>query len=728
MPFPFYKQLNEMDCGPTCLRMITKHYGKHYNADTLRRHSGFNKSGVNLLGISETAEKLGFTTQGAKIPFEKLLTAPLPAVLHWEQNHFVVLIALNNRSARVADPAQGIMSYSLEAFKAHWMPHDINANETTGTALLLEPGPAFYEKPGEKEQKLSWTIISGYLRQSRKQLLFVFLSLVITSALTLVLPYLTKGVVDTGIRTRDLNFVTLMLFAQLMLSLGSAMVELVRGRLQLKISNKVNLAILSDFWAKLTRLPVSYFDSRQTGDTLQRIADNRKLQDFLTGQTMSSLFALLNFIVYSVVLIIYNIKLFIIFIIGTAAYFLWIRFFFKIRRKINDETFNVLAKENNATLQLVQGMQEIRLNNAEKFKRWDWQNIQAAVFKLNYKSLTYAQWQSTGALFINQGKDILISFTAAQLVINGELSLGTMLAVQFIIGQLNGPVSQFTGLSQSIQDARISMERLNDIHQLADEEPAESTLLQYLPPDKSIVFHNVSFAYTGSGDDPVITSINLEIPEGKTTAVVGVSGSGKTTLLKLLLKIFDNYTGEIKVGGTDLKSISHHFWRSQCGAVMQDGFIFNDSIARNIAVGDEKIDEDLLIESCRIANILTYVQGLPNGFSTKLGTEGVGLSQGQRQRILVARTVYKQPAYLFFDEATSALDANNEKIIVEQLNQFALGRTMVVIAHRLSTVKNADKIIVVHNGGIAEEGSHASLTAVKGHYYELVKNQLELGN
>ncbi len=726
MSFPLYKQLNEMDCGPNCLRMISKHYGKHFNIDTLRSYAGFNKSGVSLLGISETAEKLGFTTQGVKISFDKLLTAPLPAILHWEQNHFVVLTALSGKFARVADPAQGIITYRIDEFKTRWLSNNAEEIKAQGAALLLEPGPAFYDNPGEKEKKLSWAIISHYLGHSRKALFIIFLTLAISSALTLVLPYLTKGIVDTGVRKRDINFILLMLLGQLMLSLGSSMVEFVRGRLQLRISNKVNMAILSDFWAKLTRLPVSYFDSRHTGDTLQRIADNRKLQEFLTGQTMSSLFALLNFAVYSVVLITYNLKLLLVFITGTLAYFIWIRLFFTIRRKINYQTFDILAKENDATLQLVQGMQEIRLNNAEKFKRWEWQNIQTAVFKLNFKSLSYAQWQSTGALFINQVKDLIITFLAAQLVVNGELTLGTMLAVQFIVGQLNGPVNQFAGLSQSIQDARISMERLNDVHQLDDEEPNGAVLHQQLPPLKSIVFNNVSFAYPGMGEEPILRNIDLEIPEGKVTAIVGVSGSGKTTLIKLLLRIFENYSGKITVGDTDLKAISHHFWRGCCGAVLQDGFIFNDTIARNIAVGNENIDQGMLRESCRIANILSYIEELPNEFNTKLGTDGIGLSQGQRQRILVARAVYKQPAYLFFDEATSALDTNNEKVIVEQLDQFASGRTMIVIAHRLSTVKNADKIVVVHNGSIAEEGTHTSLIEKKGYYYNLVKNQLDL--
>ncbi len=727
MPFSFYRQLNQMDCGPTCLRMIAKHYGKHYNADTLRQKAGFSKQGVSLLGISETAEKIGFRTRGVQISFEKLLTAPLPAILHWKQVHYVVLISINKRGAKVADPAKGIISYNKEEFLRSWLSNRKEDIGRVGTVLLMEPTPAFYKSEGEKEHKLSWGVVTQYLRQSRHQLVQVFISLLITSLLQLLLPFLTQSMVDTGINTSNLQFIFIVLIAQLVLTFSSTVIGFIRSRLQLRVSNSINISILSDFWIKLTRLPVSYFDTHHTGDTLQRIEDNKQIQSFLTGQTLTTFFSLFNFFVYSAILVLYSVKLFIVFIIGNLLYFGWIRLFMRFRRKINYETFHLSAKENNATLQLVQGMQEIRLNNAERLKRWEWENIQVSVFKLNFKSLNYSQWQSTGALFITQGKDILISFMVAELVVQGQLTFGTMLAIQYIIGQLSGPISQFIGLSQSVQDAKISMERLNEIHQMPDEEPIENTLLSHLPDDKSITFKNLSFAYPGAGNDPVLENINLEIPEGKVTAIVGVSGSGKTTLLKLLLKIYDQYEGELKVGETNLKHVSSSFWRSECGAVLQDGYIFNDTIARNIGVSEEYVNHDKLLHSCRIANILSFIETLPNGFNTQLGANGVGVSQGQKQRLLIARAIYKDPSYLFFDEATNSLDANNEKAIVEQLEQFFKGRTVVVVAHRLSTVKGADKIVVLNHGKIAEEGSHAELTSLKGRYYELVKNQLELG-
>ncbi|NLR62643.1 peptidase domain-containing ABC transporter [Chitinophaga polysaccharea] len=727
MSFSFYKQLNEMDCGPTCLRMVAKYYGRHYNADTIRQKTGFSKQGVSLLGISETAEKLGFKTRGVQITYDKLLTIAHPSILHWNQNHFVVLVSMNKRKVQIADPARGMIQYSTKEFLPYWLSNKKNGEEQAGTVLLLEPASSFYEEEGEKENKLNWNIITRYLRPSKWSIAQVFVALLIGSLLQLILPFLSQSMVDTGINTRNMQYITIVLVAQLTLTFSSTVIEFIRSRLQLRISNTVNISILSDFWIKLTRLPLSYFDAHHTGDTIQRIGDNKQIQAFLTGQALTTIFSILNFFLYAVILITYSVPLFMIFSVGSTVYFLWIRLFMRIRRKINYESFHISAKENNATLQLVQGMQEIRLNNAEQLKRWEWENIQAKIFKLTFRSLNYSQWQSAGALFINQGKDIIISFTVAGLVVQGQLTFGAMIAIQYIIGQLSGPVHQFIGLSQSIQDAKISMERLNEVHNIEDEEPVNKTLIAALPEKHEIKINHLSFTYPSAGNDPVLEDINLTIPEGKVTAIVGASGSGKTTLIKLLLKVYEQYQGEIKIGDNNFKYLSPSFWRKQCGAVLQDGYIFNDTIARNIAVSGEYVDHDRLIRSCKIANIFSFIETLPNGFNTILGAEGVGVSQGQRQRLLIARAVYKSPQYLFFDEATNSLDANNEKTIVENLERFFHGRTVIVVAHRLSTVKNAHKIIVMDNGKITEEGTHASLTASRGKYYELVKNQLELG-
>jgi len=736
--FTFYRQVNAMDCGPTCLRMAAKYYGKHYSSDTLRQLAGFGKEGVSMLGISEAAEKIGFRTRGMQLTFEQLTReAPLPCILHWRQNHFVVLLPLRRlrrrRTLQIADPAKGILSLQAGEFIKHWISARPGDQDATGTVLLLEPSPGFYEEKGEKEQTISWRLIVQYLRRSHWQITQVFIALLITSLLQLVFPFLTQSIVDTGINTQNLQFITLVLIAQLMLVFSRTIVDFIRTRILMTVSVVVNLSILSDFWIKLTRLPLSYFDLHQTGDTLQRISDNKQIQSFLTGSALNTLFSVVNFMVFAVVLVTYNMQLFLVFSAGGLLYFLWISFFLRIRRKINYQTFHISARENNATLQLVQGMQEIRLNDAQLLKRWEWENIQADIFKLNIRSLTYSQVQQAGAMLINQGKDITITFMTAALVIQGKLTLGAMLAVQYIIGQLSSPIEQFIGFVQNAQDARISLERLNEVHNMKDEEDTSTNFISYLPEDRGIRLKELSFTYPGAGNEPVLDHINLTIPEGKVTAIVGISGSGKTTLLKLLLKFYDSYNGEIRIGGTLLSSgtnfryISPSFWRRQCGAVLQDGYIFNDSIARNIAVGDEIPDHIKLIECCRAANILSFVESLPNGLYTQLGSEGVGVSQGQRQRLLIARAIYKDPQYLFFDEATNALDANNEKAIVENLQQFFKGRTVVIVAHRLSTVKNADKIVVLDKGIITEEGTHRELTASKGKYFELVKNQLELG-
>lgn len=724
-----------MDCGPTCLRMILKAYGKNVTAQTLREMSGFTKGGVSLFGISDAAEKLGFRTRGIKTNKEMLSDIPLPAILHWDQNHFVVLLEIKKKRVSVADPAQGIINYSHDEFLRHWISSKDPEGVGTGIALILEPTPAFYNISNEKERKLNWSLIMRYVKSSKWQFVQVFTALIITSLLSFIFPFLTQSIVDTGINTQNLQYVSIVLIAQLMLSFSQTVVGFIRSRLLLRISNILNIQILSDFWIKLTRLPISYFNLHRTGDILQRIGDHKVIQGFLTGSALTTLFSVFNFVIYATVLIIYSFQLFVIFCIGSIIYFIWVNIFMGIRRKINYENFHLSAKENNTTLQLIQGMQEIRLNNAEKIKRWGWENIQANIFKLSFKNLNYSQLQSAGASFIVQVQGLAISFIVAKLVIEGQLTLGAMLAVQYIIGQLSSPIQEWVSFVQRLQDAKISMERLNEIHRLDDEEDLEKKYETKLPATKTISIRNLSFAYPGDIDKIVLQNINLEIPENKVTAIVGSSGSGKTTLIKLLLKVYEKYDGEIVIGkkdeldqnGLKFSSISHGYWRSICGAVLQDGYIFNDTIARNIVIGKEDIDYDNLRESCRIANIQSFIEGLPNGYYTQLGTDGTGLSQGQKQRVLIARSVYKKPEYLFFDEATNALDANNEREIVENLGLFFKGKTVVVVAHRLSTVKDADKIVVLDKGKIVEEGTHQELSALKGVYFNLVKNQLELG-
>jgi ATP-binding cassette subfamily B protein len=716
--------------------MVARHYGKNYNTRGIREISGFGKEGVSLLGISDAAEKIGFRTRGVQLTFQQLVKeATLPCILYWESSHFVVLAGVKrslgggSNRLQIADPARGIIMYTQNEFLAHWhtVP-DETGEQLLGAALLLDPSPAFYDLEGEKEGRLTWSLSGQYLRQSKGAVAQVLVALLVTSFLQLIFPFLTQSVVDNGINTQNLQFVSIVLIAQTMLIFGRTVVDFIRTRLLLSISIVVNLSILSDFWAKLIRLPIAYFERHHTGDTLQRLNDNKQIQEFLTGSAVNTIFSVFNFLIYSVVLVIYDLEIFLIFVAGSALYFLWIKLFLGIRRKLNYQIFDMSAKENNATLQLVQGMQEIKLNNAERLRKWEWEDIQVRIFKLNFKSLNYSQFQQAGALLISHGKDILITFIVARLVIDTKLTLGAMLAIQYILGQLSGFIEQIISFVQTGQDAKISMERLNEIHQLPDEEDPTRNHLTVLPEHKDLQFRALSFTYPGAGNEPVLDNINLHIPAGKITAIVGVSGSGKTTILKLLLKFYDGYSGEIKIGGQNFRYLSPASWRKHCGSVLQDGYIFNDTIARNIAVSDDINDHPKLIRCCQIANVLDFVESLPNGFHTRLGTDGSGISQGQKQRLLIARAIYKDPDYLFFDEATNALDANNEKAIVENLQEFFKGRTVIIVAHRLSTVQNADKIIVLNNGAIEEEGTHTQLSMNRGRYYELVKNQLELGN
>ncbi len=715
-----------MDCGPTCLHMIAKYYGKKISINNIRNQSQYSKEGVSFLGISKAAEGLGFKTLAACISIKALKTeVPLPCILHWNQNHFVVLYKVTKNSFTIADPAKSVLKLSKQEFEQSWVS---DKEEEKGIALLLEPTTAFYEQENEKDKRIGWGLLLKYTFRYKAQIVQLFLGLLIGSLLQLIFPFLTQSIVDTGINTHNLNFIQLILIAQFVLFFARTVVEFIRSRILLFISTHINLSILSDFWIKLMRLPLNFFDTKQTGDILQRINDHKKIEGFITGTAIQTIFSLFNLITFSIVLLYFNANIFFIFVAGSVLYFLWIRIFLKYRRQLNYKQFAVAARENSTTMQLIQGMQEIKLNNAEHLKRWEWEGLQAQLFKLNFKSLSLSQYQQAGAFFINEGKNILITYIVATLVLKGSLTLGEMLAIQYIIGQLNSPVEQLIQFTQQAQDAKISLERLNEIHQLDDEEPSEASFNNHLSDNHSIQLNNLKFTYAGAGNEPVLKNINTTFPSGKVTAIVGMSGSGKTTILKLIQKFYENYEGDIKIGDSSLKYISPYYWRSITGSVMQDGFIFSDSIEKNIAVGDENPDYKKLIHACKVANILSFVESMPLSFNTKIGAEGNGISAGQKQRLLIARAVYKDPQFLFFDEATNALDANNEKAIMENLKTFFEGRTVIVVAHRLSTVKDADKIIVLENGEIIEEGNHEELALKKGKYFELVKNQLELGN
>ncbi|MGZ3819625.1 MAG: peptidase domain-containing ABC transporter [Mucilaginibacter sp.] len=725
MPFPHYKQFDQMDCGPTCLRMVAKHYGRNFTVQTLRKHCEINKEGVSLLGISDAAEKVGFRSIGVKLSAVELKEAELPCILHWRQNHFVVLYKIKNHKYYLADPASGLVTLDETNFSANWQG---DKKTFEGIALLLTPSPLFYQQEDEKGSEIRWSFLLRYLVIYRKLFIQLLFGLAIGSILQLITPFLTQSIVDIGINTRNLNFVYIILFAQIALIIGQASVDFIRSWILLHISTRVNVSILTDFLIKLMKLPMSFFDTKMTGDIMQRMNDQHNIQTFLTGSTLTTIFSLFNLVIFSVVLAYYNMIIFFVFAFSSVLYIAWIILFLNRRRALNYKSFEVSAKNQSSLIQLIGGMQEIKLNNCEQQKRWEWEHIQARLFKFNVKTLALSQYQQGGATFINQGKNILITFLSAEAVINGNLTLGAMVAVQYIVGQLSSPIEQLLGFIQGFQDAKISLERLNEIHQMEDEEPANKEWNHTLPENKSLSINRLTFRYPGAGNEPVLENIDLHIPQGKTTAIVGMSGSGKTTILKLLLRFYESEKGEIKVGDQPINNISFKTWRNQCGVVMQDGFIFSDSIERNIAVGDEYPDKIKLRHAIKVANIQDFIDGLPLGLNTKIGAEGNGISQGQRQRLLIARAVYKDPQYIFFDEATNALDANNERVIMDNLAEFFKGRTVVIVAHRLSTVSNADNIIVLDKGRIIEQGTHLELTSLKGDYYQLVKNQLELGN
>ncbi|MCL2290294.1 MAG: peptidase domain-containing ABC transporter [Bacteroidetes bacterium] len=739
--FPFYQQPDTMDCGATCLAMVAKHYGKTYTIQKLREMCSVTRAGVSLLGISDAAEKLGFKTVGVKLNFEKLAKdVPLPCIVHWRQEHFVVVYKTKLRKGKstsenslpegivyVADPGHGLIQFTVQEFCNSWLSTKKDGEEE-GIALLLEPTPAFYEQEDEKSDRTKFSYIFRYLKPYRKYIIQLFLGLLLGSLLQLIFPFLTQSIVDYGISNQNLSFVTLILIAQLVLFTSQTVVEFIRSWILLHITARINISMISDFLIKLMKLPIRFFDIKMIGDIMQRINDNSRIQNFLTSSSINTLFSFFNLIIFSIVLGLYNLKILGIFLLASVLYVLWIVIFLKRRKELDYKRFAQASAEQSNLYQLITGMQEIKLNNSEKQKRWEWENIQIKLFNVSIKGLALSQYQQAGAFFIDQTKNIVISFFAAQAVINGNMTLGMMMAVQYIIGQLNAPIGQLIGFVQSAQDAKISLERLGEIHNREDEENPNASKIMLLPQNRTVSVQNLTFQYDGQYSETVLDNVNLEIPSGKVTAIVGMSGSGKTTLVKLLLGFYLPVKGEIKIGEYNLQNINAHVWRGHCGAVMQDGYIFSDTIARNIAVGDEIVDTNRLLHAAKVANIQEMVEGLPLGYNTKIGQEGQGISQGQRQRILIARAVYKNPEYIFFDEATNALDANNEKVIMENLDEFFEGKTVVVVAHRLSTVKNADNIVVLEKGKIVEQGTHKELTKLKGIYYELVKNQLELGN
>lgn len=730
MKFVKYIQHDSMDCGPTCLKMVAKFYGKNYSLQNLRDRCHITREGVSLLGISDAAESIGFRTTGVKVTWRQMVEEmPLPCIVHWNQRHFVVVYDVVKKhgvyKVMVADPASGLLEYTEEDFRGLWLESE---RKTEGIALILEPTPKFYEEEGDDERRhYGFGYVLKYLRPYRTYIIQILLAMLTASVISLLMPFITQSVVDKGIGTGSLSLIVVLLIAQLTLTLGGLANNLIRSWLMLHTTSRVSISLISDFLCKLMRLPIAFFDSKMVGDIMQRIGDYNRIQTFLTGSLLSMVIAMVSFVVYGLIMAGYNATIFIVFLIGASLYVFWVLLFMKRRRKLDYMRFQQASANQSNIVQLIGGMQEIKLNNCEKQKRWEWESIQAKLFKVGVKSLTLGQVQEIGSTFIDQTKNILMSFIAAKSVIDGGMTLGMMMALQYIMGQINAPISQFISFVQSAQDASISLDRLGEIHEMKDEELAEEERIKDIPSDADIVFRDVVFQYDGPHSPKVLDEVSLTIPSGKVTAIVGASGSGKTTMLKMMLGFYPPVSGEVLLGNVSLKNYSESRWRARCGTVMQEGYIFSDTIAANIAVSEEYPDMERVRWAAGVSNIKYWIEGLPLGYGTKIGADGHGLSSGQKQRILIARAAYKDSRYLFFDEATNSLDANNERTIMENLERLFSEKTVVVVAHRLSTVKNADNIIVLDKGRIAEQGTHSQLTALRGKYYELVKNQLELG-
>lgn len=727
--FPFYKQLDAMDCGPSCLRMIARWYGKVYSLQYLREHSYITRSGVSMLGISDAAENIGFRTGGYRMNFEQILEVPLPFVAHWNGNHFVVVYHIRKKGKRfevcVADPANGLLVYDRAEFEKFWCSTE-KEGECQGHILALEPTPDFYTHESVEGHKLKIGYLLNYLRPYRSYFIQLALGMLTGSIISLIFPFLTQSIVDVGIGTGNLPFIVMILVAQLFLAIGQTANDLIRSWIMLHVTTRISIALISDFLQKLMRLPISFFDIKLTGDIMQRIDDHTRIQSFLTGTLISMVFSIITFIVYACIMSGYHGGILLVFMVGSALYIGWILLFMKRRRDLDYMRFQESSANQSNLVQLVTGMQEIKLNGCEKQKRWEWERIQARLFKVSIKGMVLGQSQQVGAFFINQAKNILISFLAVKTVIEGDMTLGTMMAVQYIIGQLNGPISQFIGFVQAAQDAKISLERLGEIHDRKDEETVEDGKIQEIPTGSDIQIRNLTYQYDGPHAPKVLDNVSFTVPAHQITAIVGMSGSGKTTLIKMLLGFYKPASGDILLDNINLENYSPHQWRMKCGIVMQEGYIFSDSIRRNIGVIDEVPDKKRVEQAAETANIKDFIDELPMGYDTKIGNDGHGLSSGQKQRVLIARAVYKAPEYIFFDEATNSLDANNEKIIMENLDNFFKGKTVVIVAHRLSTVRNANQIIVMDAGQIKEQGTHEELVRKKGEYYHLVKNQLEL--
>lgn len=724
--FPHEFQMDAKDCGPACLKIIAKYYGKYYSLQYLRDLCGITRKGVSILDISYAADKIGLRAVSVKVVIEDLITrVTLPAIVHWNNDHFIVIYKATKNKIYVSDPAKGLISYTHEQFKEKWY----KADGSYGVLMILQPMASFKQiEAHEKIERLkNFENLLGYFTPYKKAFGILFLIMFIATILQAFLPFISKAVIDTGIRTQDVNFVYIVLVANIVLLLSITLSNILRDWVLLHVTTRVNISLISDYLIKLMKLPVSFFENKLVGDILQRAYDHERIRHFIMDNSLGMLFSCITFVIFSVILLIFNVAIFFIFLGGSILYVLWLFIFLKVRRKLDWEYFDLLSKDRSYWVETIGNIQEIKINNYEDTKRWKWEAIQARLYKLNVKILNINNAQMLGSQFINNLQNMAVTFYCAIAVINGDITFGIMISTQFIIGMLNGPIVQFVGFIQSAQYAKISFMRINEIHQLQDEDDMVSISANSmeLPKDKSLNVKNLSFAYS-SHSPLVLKGIYLTIPEGKVTAIVGDSGCGKSTLLKLLLRLYLPSYGEICIGDMNINNVSLRQWRERCGCVMQEGKVFNDTIQNNIALNDEKVDYEALQRATDIANIAKEIEAMPQGYQTMIGEMGRGLSGGQKQRLLIARALYKNPDYLFLDEATNALDTINEQKIVTALNNVFKNRTVIVIAHRLSTIKKADQIVVMKDGMIVELGNHGALIEQKGYYYKLIQSQYDL--
>jgi len=713
--------------------MIAKYYGKTFQLERLRQACNITMEGVSVRGIVEGAEAIRIQALPASIDFETLhKEAPLPCITYWRDRHFIIVYDISDNWVYVADSLHGHLKYTKEEYIKAWQNRKDDKLEDKGIVILLEPSPEFYKQEGDTKDKKGLGLILSYLKVDSKYVVQIVLGLLGGTILQLSFPFLTQSIVDKGIATGDIGFIYVILIAQLTLMLSSSFFSLIQGWLLLFVGSRASILIATDYLRKLLKKSLSFFDAKTSGDILQRITDSSRIERLISSAP-GTIFSYFNAVIFLFILLYYDLTIFLIFCLGIFLYVLWVKHFMKKREELDYKRFEENSGTNTSLMQIVDGIQEVKVNNSELRRIWSWEEIRIRLYKTSISNLKLVQFQTIGGSVINEFKNITITFLAAKGVIEGEITLGMMLAIQYIVGQINVPLNSFVGFLRDIQDAKLSLERFTDIDFNSDEEKTlnkEGLIRVKKEPEDSII-NNLSFRYGGHRSPMVLKNINLTIPKGKVTAIVGMSGGGKTTLLKLLLKLYMPTEGSINIGNVNLNYIDTHSWRSSCGSVMQNGYIFSDTVARNITESNSfgDYDEEKIINAVKVANIYDFIEQHPAGYNARigpLGASGRSLSGGEAQRILLARAVYKNPNYIFLDEATSALDANNEMEIMGNLKAFYENKTVVIIAHRLSTVRDAHQIVVLKDGEISEVGNHEDLIKNQGQYYSLVKNQLEV--